>query len=288
MKHQTFFGIAAFLSAMLLFSPALLAAKGKKSRSDDKVSKREIKIKPGRLESRSELKDNVKYYGDAYYIKGIPMIDQGDRPLCAIVTVKRIVDYYNGGNSGVPVKVLGRAMRYDKSRGTNTADLVKAIQQYSPELKLNCAVVYTAFPSYSSFSEFCRKYNAQAGERSQIELSREEYLTYGLTPAIKTIDYRIFRKVRTDDPQRRDLLKQVTRTVKQGIPVFWTVNLGLYKESGVKFPAGGHARLIIGFNEKSNEIIYSDSWGSAHARKSMPWNDAFAITTGMLVLSPRR
>ena len=45
-------------------------------------------------------------------------------------------------------------------------------------------------------------------------------------------------------------------------------------------------RLIIGYNAKNHTIIYSDSWGAGHERKVMPADTAFAITNGMLVLTP--
>ncbi len=42
------------------------------------------------------------------------------------------------------------------------------------------------------------------------------------------------------------------------------------------------------FSKKGDEqIIFSDSWGAGHERKTMPLKDAWAITTGIAVISPR-
>ena len=49
---------------------------------------------------------------------------------------------------------------------------------------------------------------------------------------------------------------------------------------------GGHMRLIIGYNNKTNEIIYSDSWGAKHAMKRMPSDNAFPMTTGLYFMEP--
>jgi len=46
-------------------------------------------------------------------------------------------------------------------------------------------------------------------------------------------------------------------------------------------------RLIIGYNARSSEILYSDSWGAGHEIKRMSLRDAYAITTGLLSIEPR-
>jgi hypothetical protein len=51
--------------------------------------------------------------------------------------------------------------------------------------------------------------------------------------------------------------------------------------------AGGHMRLIHGYNPTTNEILYSDSWGRGHERKRMAMDKAFAITEGLLTLEPK-
>ena len=45
-------------------------------------------------------------------------------------------------------------------------------------------------------------------------------------------------------------------------------------------------RLIIGYNTKTNEVIFSDSWGQGHELKRMPMVNALTITTGMSVMEP--
>ena len=45
-------------------------------------------------------------------------------------------------------------------------------------------------------------------------------------------------------------------------------------------------RLFIGYNLKTNVILFSDSWGVQHALKRMPMDNACAMTTGMYYLEP--
>ena len=74
---------------------------------------------------------------------------------------------------------------------------------------------------------------------------------------------------------------------KRGVPLFWSVQLGLYPEAGVPQVFGGHMRLIIGYNAEKNEIIYTDTWGAGHEHKYMPDDWAWTITQNMFYLNPR-
>ena len=74
-----------------------------------------------------------------------------------------------------------------------------------------------------------------------------------------------------------------------GIPVFWSVQLGIVPEPlRLSQTRGGHLRLIIGFDEAKKTLIFSDSWGAAHTEKEMPLADAIAITTGRQVMQPSK
>ena len=45
-------------------------------------------------------------------------------------------------------------------------------------------------------------------------------------------------------------------------------------------------RLIVGYNAKTEEILYSDSWGAGHELKRMKADDAWTITTGLMTVEP--
>ena len=81
--------------------------------------------------------------------------------------------------------------------------------------------------------------------------------------------------------------RSIERSISDGIPLLWSVRLGLVKEQGLSAQtSGGHMRLIIGYNEKTKEIIYSDSWGAGHEEKRMSIDDAWTMTTGLQSLQP--
>jgi hypothetical protein len=62
--------------------------------------------------------------------------------------------------------------------------------------------------------------------------------------------------------------------------------LGKVPEPGIPQNAGGHMRLIIGYNTAKDLILYSDSWGPGHERKTMSASDAWTMTTGTMSIEP--
>jgi hypothetical protein len=84
-------------------------------------------------------------------------------------------------------------------------------------------------------------------------------------------------------------MSNITRHVDGGIPLAWSVTLGIVPEKP-ELPQtfGGHMRIILGYNKDKNEIIYSDSWGAGHERKTMSTDDAWTITTGLYSFDPRK
>ena len=81
--------------------------------------------------------------------------------------------------------------------------------------------------------------------------------------------------------------REVKRNIDSGIPLLWTVTLGIYPEpKRISQSRGGHMRLIIGYNERDREIIFSDSWGAGHEKKVLPLEDAYCMTNGIYSIRP--
>ena len=83
--------------------------------------------------------------------------------------------------------------------------------------------------------------------------------------------------------------KDVKSNTSDGIPLIWSCIVGKFPEVPAIPPGvvGGHMRLIIGYNEKTDELLYSDTWGPGHELKRIPFEDAWAVTTSLHVLKPR-
>jgi hypothetical protein len=100
------------------------------------------------------------------------------------------------------------------------------------------------------------------------------------------MDPKVLKTMRTKDARYRKFLSSVRRQIDAGNPVIWNVTLGIYPEPEIPQSRGGHTRLIVGYNSRTKEILYSDSWGAGHELKRMPEEWAFAITDEAFFLRP--
>lgn len=95
--------------------------------------------------------------------------------------------------------------------------------------------------------------------------------------------------------QRRVSTTQFTSIVKEhadkGMPLLWALELGKYPEEPplpvTGQTVGGHMRMIIGYNEARNQILFTDTWGAGHELKRMSLPSAWEATIGLYSLNPR-
>ncbi len=87
-----------------------------------------------------------------------------------------------------------------------------------------------------------------------------------------------------------DFMTLVRHYIDDGIPMLWCVELNTAREAGIPISQnkGCHERLIIGYNDTTGELLFSDSWGQGHELKGMPMSDAAKITLGLHVMLPNQ
>ncbi len=107
-------------------------------------------------------------------------------------------------------------------------------------------------------------------------------------PDIYSSDYAA-KKVKKEKAAYNRFLADIRRNVNRGIPLVWSVILGLVQEE-IPLPQriSGHMRIIMGYNDKTGEIIYTDTWGEKHEFKKMSYAKAWAINTMLASLVPRK
>lgn len=78
------------------------------------------------------------------------------------------------------------------------------------------------------------------------------------------------------------------KSIDAGIPLLWSLGLGQFQEEPPlsEQTSGGHMRMIIGYNEKENKIVFSDSWGAGHEYKTINADDALKATQGLFSMKP--
>ena len=219
-------------------------------------------------------------------LQDVPMVDQGQKGYCAAATVARIMGYY--GYDFLDQHQIASWAKSDADRGTNERMLDAIAGVLHDRYKL----VYREVPgSANDFFKLVEDYNKAAKRAKKPEVALRP------APGTRVIDaggvWRQFqpdvlREARTKNQTRNNLFfDNIRKSIDAGTPVIWSVMLGLVQEDPpLPQTFGGHMRLIIGYNQRERTILYTDSWGARHERKTMKLEDAILITTGLRTIAP--
>ncbi len=224
--------------------------------------------------SRSSLRSNTKEEenGDVW-IEGIPMVDQGQKGYCVPATVSRVFAYY--GMDGVDQHALAALCNSSGDGGTSMSAMETALKNISSKFHMRVTEL-----DKGGLMAVMAEYNAMAKKMKKPGTSM------GLSGPQFDADVLLAARA-GKKAQVRKWMKPIKKSIDIGLPVLWSVQLA-FPEPGLPQTGGGHMRLIIGYNEENDTIIYSDSWGAAHARKEMPAAQACAMTMYRYVLRPTR
>lgn len=197
----------------------------------------------------SELPRNVENRTSEgnVYIKGIPMVDQGAKGYCVVASVQRLFEYYG---IACDMHQLAQVAGSDPDAGTSPLEI-----------------------------------NRELGAIDHLFKTRFECLAVRHnTGLVELVDNRY---VGESIPER-DFHKMISDSINDGIPLLWGLELGRFDEDPPiqMQTTGGHMRMIIGYNHKTDRIIFSDSWGAGHEFKTMAANDAYRATSGLFSLKP--
>lgn len=205
------------------------------------------KTRAGANVKLSELPQNVKRKDGNVFVDHIPMVDQGSKGYCVVASVQRLFEYY-----GIPCDMhqLAQIAGADPRTGTSpiTTNRELGAIDHLFKLRYSCLAV---------------------GHRGGlVELKDNRYVG--------------------DEVSEKSFHKMIHKNIDAGIPLLWSLGLGEFKEEPSISPQanGGHMRMIIGYNDAKQRIIFSDSWGAGHEFKSMDANDAYRATHGLFLMKP--
>lgn len=253
-----------------------------------------------RAKTTRQLRENIlkNSKGDVM-LENMPMVDQGDKGYCAAASAERILRYY-----GLEVDQHQVAQLAETSArgGTSLQGISEAVSTIGKSFKLDEKSLLKvddgrSFKGSQAYDDL-REYNRIAKKRSARMIDWEDFAV-PISPRVRSIDIQaiwdamdpeMLMEARLNHRQPFERFKKDVKTyVDQGIPLLWSCLVGIYPEVPDLSVRGafGHMRLIIGYNDKKDELIYSDSWGAAHAVKRMSYEQAWAMTKGLLVLKPR-
>ena len=272
--------------------PARLAADGKKKAAVGSANA---------AKGAKKIADNVIHdpRGDVF-IDNVPMVDQGQKGYCSAATSERVLRYY-----GVEVDEheIAQAAGTTAEGGTSTLEMKNSVQAIGRKYKLGTVVTYGDFEKpvgerIESIVKEVANYNKAAKKMKKKEIADDVYIThsgsttyYNPAAADAAMDSEVLKYMKTEGSQKSKFtkfMKDVHDQVNKGIPLIWGVVLGTYPEPEIPQSNGGHMRLIIGYNDKRKEILYTDSWGAGHELKRMPAEWAWTISHCLMYLKPLR
>ena len=215
-------------------------------------------------------------------IPDVPMVDQGQKGYCAAAVTERVLRYYGRDFDQHQVAQLAGS---DADRGTGGSDLVAAASRIARGLDLNFRKCIDM--DVERYLKLIDDYNRAARKKGLEPFVHEQMIDVDLM--YRTMDPAVLRDVRIARAvDMRQFFSTVQENVGLGVPLIWAVQLGLVEETpALPQMAGGHLRLIVGCNPRTQEILYGDTWGSEHALKHMSLADAWTITTGLYTMLPR-
>lgn len=239
-----------------------------KGNATDKVTKRDL---------RSSIETDAD---GTVWIKGIPMVDQGEKGYCVPATVSRVFAYY--GMDSVGMHELASLAGADADRGTSSVGMLEALKKIGSRFHVR---VKTLPDVSGSTLEAIKEYNKEAKQKGQSALPENTHDRW-----FDSMDPALWLSVRAK--KKTDVKKWFTpirKNIDLGVPVLWTVFAsGLYNREGREGggAGGAHMRLIIGYNVKKNTLIYSDSWGEWATKREMTIPEAYSVSTGTSVVQP--
>ena len=215
-------------------------------------------------------------------LTAVPMVDQGDKGYCSVATMERITRYY-----GLPIDQheLAQLGASDPSAGTDASLLIQALQRVGPKIGLRARVLEEI--KLDDAVRLIDRYNREAKRADKPEIVVGRVINLG--DVYRKMDGAVLKDARNKDGGgRKGMMSDIQKALSEGVPLVWGVILGKVAEvPALKQASGGHMRLIIGCNPKTNEILYSDSWGAGHEEKRMSLEDAWTITIGRYRVEPR-
>jgi hypothetical protein len=219
--------------------------------------------------------------GDVF-IEGIPMVDQGRKGYCFPASAERVLRYHGmrvdqheiaqlAGNMGSGTSQQA-GIEGLKTAGTRLQFRVRPIDQFSTGLE-----------------SFLKEYNRQAaryGPKFQIPPLQGVVDVQALYASLRPDIFAQARQAQKLEKNR--FLRALQGSIDEGHPLMWCVALGLAREQTPALQtAGGHARLLVGYNAKTQECLYSDSWGAGHELKRMGFDDAWLMHQCCFLLIPQ-
>lgn len=233
-------------------------------------------------DGESGIKTNDK--GDRYL--EVPMLKEGNPRECLYYSVKRIFNYYKTNPRDRNWKKIKPSLELNVK---GAKGLKRVYSSVAGECRCGISKLASTgiFDDFNSVMRFVRDYNRTAAEMKKSRI--DSFNAASFNKLLALMDEEVLVKTRNNPEEVAGFKSGVCKEIDKAKPVLWVVFLGVVKEK-VKpsAPAGGYVRLIVGYNPKTGEVIYSDSWGKGHELKKISWEKAWAMTLTALAVTVKK
>ena len=216
------------------------------------------------------------------------MVDQGEKGYCAAAVCERVLRYY--GRS-LDQHEIAQIARTSAGGGTSPEQLIVALRRMSDETHMDVTTLHDF--NLRDFDQLITDYNriAKKAHKPETEFRhRQGNLTIIESPllAYHDMDPALLKEARLKrDGPMAEFKNTIRKSINNGGPLTWGCVVGVIKEKPEIKGFGGHMRLIIGYNDRTQELLYTDTWGAGHELKRLSLADAWTITIGLYSLQPR-
>ncbi|MCW1883127.1 C39 family peptidase [Luteolibacter flavescens] len=244
---------------------------------------------PTKMARRTSFANNVKKDDKGFtWVEGVPMVDQGQKGYCVVASVERVARYFG---AEIDQHEMAQLANTD-DHGTSGDEMEKAFQRVTGKIHLR-TLKHIEYDDKRAERDL-RGYNSAAKKAGvkTIDIDTDNYYVdprqFWFNAHKET-----FRDMKRGQQAFAHFERKVKEYVDQGIPLCWTLYLGMFKEKGLPQSYGGHMRLIIGYNFTSadpgeHKIYYTDSWGSGHEKKEMRADEAYCMTMALYSMVPNK
>jgi hypothetical protein len=239
---------------------------------------------PTKMARRGTFAENVKKDDKGFtYVEGIPMVDQGEKGYCVVASIERVARYFGAEMDQHEMAQLANT----GDHGTSGDDMEKAFKRVTGKIHLRTLPLVEY--DNRKIERDLRSYNS-AAKKAGVKTFDIDTDYYYVDPRQFWFNAHkeTFRDMKRTQPGYALFSRKIKEYVDQGIPLCWTLYLGMFKEEGLPQTYGGHMRLIFGYNPATEELYYTDSWGEGHEKKKMRMDEAYCMTMALYSMVPNK
>lgn len=210
---------------------------------------------------------------------GIVMEQQAGRGYCAPATMASVLNYHGIKSDQ---QTLAEDVGCSDDTGTDVEAMLDIISGSCAEYGLTIESIIGF--DYVRYKRIIEHYNKLAHKQGSKKLWFSNSGALDLSRTFSNANLNILKRTATSR-NVADFFQSVRKNIDANTPLIWGVVLGIAPEPELSpYSKGGHLRLIKGYNKRTQEIIFSDPWGTGHGLKRLKVEDAYAITMSLHVL----